>query len=88
MEKRGQKKEVAGTQLTTEQFKTHFEKVSHQRFENRPEEVERVVEKAEDLRGTRKAEEWAEKLDEVPTMEEMLREMALMRDSAPGEDGV
>ena len=28
------------------------------------------------------------KLDEPQTMEEMLREMALMRDSAPGEDGV
>ena len=38
LEKRGQKKAPTDTTLTKEDFKTHFEKVSHARFENTPEE--------------------------------------------------
>ena len=63
LEKRGQKKAPMDSQLTKEEFKTHFEKVSHERFENPPEVLEEVVELTEDLRGTEKAEAWAEKLE-------------------------
>merc|ERR1711911_384496 len=47
LEKRGQKKAPTDTTLSKEDFKTHFEKVSHARFENTPEEIEEAVGMAE-----------------------------------------
>ena len=79
---------VQTTNLTTEQFKVHFEKVSKDKFENLPEEIDRVVNEVEDLSQTRLAREWRETLDAIPGREEILTQMRKMRDSAPGGDGV
>ena len=85
---RGVKKEAQGTSLTTGQFKEHFMKVSEERFENSPEEIEKAVDMAMDLRQGEEAEEWRRWLNRSPDFVEVTREMAKMRDSAPGEDGV
>ena len=85
---RGFKKAPTTTILTKEEFKTHFQKVSMERFESDPEFLERMIDRAVDFRGTAKAVEWEVKLNAVPEFEEMVEEMKLMRESAPGEDGV
>ena len=85
---RGMKKEMQGTSLTTEQFRNHFKKVSEEKFENRPEDIEKAVDMAEDLRNGEEAEEWRVWLNKVPDYEEVTGQMRQMRDSAPGEDGV
>ena len=79
---------MKGTSITTSQFKEHFKKVSDERFENKPEDIEKVVDMAEDLRYGEEAEEWRKWLNRSPDLEEVTAEMRKMRDSAPGEDGV
>ena len=76
------------TKLTTEKFREHFKKVSNDRFENDPAEIERAVERCEDLRGTEESKWWSENLNGPPGKPEILAQMAKMRDSSPGEDGV
>ena len=88
LECRGFKKAPTTTVITKEEFGTHFQKVSKERFENDPEFLEKVVDEAVDLRGTAKAVEWEAKMNAVLEFEEMVEEMKLMRESAPGEDGV
>ena len=87
LEFRGFKKAPTTTVITKEEFGTHFQ-VSKERFENDPEFLEKMIDEAEDLRGTAKAVEWEAKMNAVPDFEEMVEEMKLMRESAPGEDGV
>lgn len=82
------KKESNTTNITTEEFRDHFKKVSEERFENSPEEIAETVRRVEDIRHTEKAREWREQLEEVPSREEILKQMKLMKDSAPGDDGV
>ena len=82
------KKDMKGTNLTTVQFRDHFKKVSEAKFENEPEDIEKVVDMADDLREGEEAEEWRIWLNKVPDLEEVEEQMRLMRDSAPGEDGV
>ena len=82
------KKAPTETKVTTEGFKDQFMKVSQERFENDPQVLEEAVDEAEDLRGREDAEEWAERLNRVPDMEEIVDQMKKMRDSSPGEDGV
>ena len=43
---RGVKKVTGETTLTKEEFRGHFKRVSEERFENLPEEVERAVDRA------------------------------------------
>ena len=76
------------TKITTAEFKTHFEKVSKDRFENTPEEIDKVVDEVIDISRTEKAGEWREILDAVPDREEIVTQMKKMRESAPGGDGV
>ena len=49
---RDMKKDTGGTKLTTEEFRNHFKKVSEERFENKPEEIEA------DFREGEEAERW------------------------------
>ena len=86
--KRDAKKATVNTNLTKEEFKEHFKKVSENRFENLPEDIDAIIEEVEDIRGTPKAEEWKEQLEETPSREEIIEQMNKMKDSAPGEDGV
>ena len=83
-------KAPTNTTITTEQFQQHFMKVSEERFENRPEEIEEILEEVDDISMTEKAAEIRERigLEETPSREEILEQMGKMKDSAPGKDGV
>ena len=85
---RGKTKAPNTTTLTKDDFREHFKKVSDTRFENDPEEIDRTLEKVEDIRDSEKATQWREQLEEIPSAEEVKEQMQKMRDSAPGEDGV
>ena len=85
---RGKTKAPISTTLKKEDFKTHFQSVSKDRFENPPEEVYNTVNQMEDIRETEKAIEWREIMDTTPTGEEIFTQMKQMSESAPGEDGV
>ena len=76
------------TNLTKEQFRNHFMKVSEKRFENPPEEIDKILEEVEDISETAEARHESEILEEVPSREEIIEQMNKMKDSAPGEDGV
>ena len=71
---RGVKKVAAETTLTKEEFREHFKKVSEERFENLPEELERVVDKAPDLREDERTKGWRERLGRPPEREEVERD--------------
>ena len=86
--KRDWKGPEQSTKITTAEFKTHFEKVSKDRFENTPEEIEQVVDEVIDISQTERAREWREILDAVPDREEIVTQMKKMRESAPGGDRV
>ena len=85
---RGVKRVEAGSILTKEEFREHFKKVSEERFENVPEEVEKVIDLAPDLRRDVRTREWRERLGRPPERAEVEREMRKMKDASPGEDGV
>lgn len=85
---RGLTKVANTTNLTKEEFKEHFQKVSKDRFENTPEEIDEIIEEIEDISQTDEAKIWSEQLDEIPQREEIVEQMKKMKDSAPGEDGV
>ncbi len=63
-----------------------FKKVSAERFENTPEEIDKVVNEMEEIEDLELKETWREALDEIPTREEILTQLKKMRESAPGED--
>ena len=74
--------------LASEQFKEHFESVSRERYEEEPEVIEGAVRNARDLRGDASAREANERMNEVPSVAEIEAAMKVMKESAPGEDGV
>ena len=76
------------TTITTDQFRDHFKKVSAERFENTPEEIDRAVNEMEEIEDLELKDTWREALDEIPTREEILTQLKKMRESAPGEDGI
>ena len=75
-------------QITSDQFKENFTKVSERRYELEPAEIETVLEEVVDLRGSEKAEEWNTLLNETPEKEKILEEMKKVKDSAPGRNEV
>ena len=75
-------------QLTVDEFKSHFESVSKDRYEERPDVIERAVRGAVDLRNDRRAKEANGCLNVVPESEEISEAMKETRESAPGLDGV
>ena len=66
------------------QFRDHFKKVSEDKFENKPEDIERAVDMADNLRSGEEAEEWRQWLNKVSDFEEVIEQMRLMRDSGGG----
>ena len=82
------KQETNTTNIKTEEFREHFKKVSEERFENSPEEIEEVAKRIKDISDTEKAKEWKDILEAVPGREEIAEQIKKMRDSAPGDDGV
>ena len=85
---RGMTRAPESTNLTKEEFKVHFQKISKDRFENDPEEMEATADLVEDISETEEATREAEILNATPSREEILKEMKKMKESAPGEDGV
>ena len=74
--------------VTVNEFKEHFERVSKERYEEDPSAIEEAVSRAKDLRGDERAIEANELLNETPEREEIMQAMSDIRESAPGEDGV
>ena len=75
-------------QLIVDEFKSHFESVSKDRYQERPKVIERAVRGAVDLRNDRSAKGANECLNVVPESEEIREAMKETRESAPGLDGV
>ena len=75
--------------FSEERFKEHLEKITENRYEADVIKIEAVLNKvrAPDITRT-KIKELQTKLEMLPTSEEIMKEMAKMKDSAPGEDGI
>jgi hypothetical protein len=84
---RGERKAPESTTLTKEDFQQHFKRVSEERFENTPEDIDNLLDELI-IEETDKTREWRERLEEVPSSEEIIEQMKKMKDSAPGKDGV
>ena len=82
------RKAQEGHNITTETFKNHFQKITEDRYEVDPQEMERTVEEVTDLRNTQKAREANDFMNETPEEEEIMRAIKETKDSAPGKDGV
>ena len=78
----------ASGNISVNDLKEHFERVSSERYEVEPEVIERAVNEANDLRGDGRAREANELLNEDLNDEEILEAMKEMEESAPGADGV
>ena len=74
--------------VTVDEFKNNFESVSRDRYEERPEVIERAVRGALDLRNDSRAKEANEFLNVVPESEAIREAMKETRESAPGLHGV
>ena len=75
--------------LSEERFKENLEKITENRYETDVIKIETVLNRVT-APGTTgiKIKELQSKLEMVPTREEIMKEMAKMKDSAPGEDGI
>ena len=75
--------------FSEERFKEYLEKITENRYETDVSKIETVLDKvrAPDITGT-KIKELQTILEMVPTSEEIMKEMAKMKDSAPGEDEI
>ena len=82
------RKEQEGNTITTDQFKTHFQNVSKDRYEEDPQQIEEATQKVKDLRQSNEAREANILLNMTPSEEEIKKEMAKVKDSDPGKDGV
>ena len=82
------KKAKQDTKITTPEFRDHFKRVSDERFENAPQDIEAAVRRVRDRRGEPASVEWGERMNRVPSEREIVEQMRKMRDSSPGEDGV
>ena len=85
---RGKQRAGRGGLLKANDFKEQFERVSHERYEERPEVIEEAVGNARDLRNDRVAIEANVGMNEIPTRGDIVEVMKEMKESAPGEDGV
>ena len=77
-----------GTNVTVNEFKEHFQRVSCERYEVDPGVIESVVEGARDLKGTVEAVLGNESMNARIEREEVECAIKEIRESAPGKDGV
>ena len=85
--KRDIKTARTNTNITKDEFKLHFQKVSEERFENDQEDIEKYLdENVEDISDSDLAREWRDILEDPPSKEEIKKQMDLMKESAPGND--
>ena len=75
--------------FSEERFREPLEKITENRYDTDVINIETVLDKvrAPDITGT-KIKELQTKLEMVPASEEIMKEMAKMKDSAPREDGI
>ena len=85
---RGKTRAPNTTILTNADFREQFKSISETRFENDPDDINRILDELEDISMTQKATEWRELYEEAPSREEIIEQVKLMKDSAPGKDGV
>ena len=75
--------------FTEEEFKGHLEKITHERYENSPDQILKTIEQVEELTVE---EETLERNNELifqnPNFEEINNEIRKMKDAAPGEDEI
>ena len=75
--------------FSEEELKGHLEKITHERYENSPEQILKTIEKVE---GLTVEEETLERNNELivqnPIFEEIKNEMRKMRDAAPRENEI
>ena len=69
--------------FTEEEFKGHLEKITHERYENSPDQILKTIEKVEET-----LERNNELIVQNPSFEEVKNEIAKMKDAAPGEDEI
>ena len=81
-------KPQGGTNITTEQFRSHFAKVSAVRFENEPAALEEAIEETPDRRHEIPIQRANEELNKTPSDDEILEAINEAKDSAPGKDKV
>ena len=74
--------------ISISDFKSHFENVSRERYEEDPSVIASVIERVNDMRMNDRAIAANERMNEMPDREEIVKAMREMKDSAPGEDGV
>ena len=74
--------------ITTDEFKTHFQQVSSERYENMPEELMTWVRKMGDWRNDPRHVKANKKLNETPSPHEIEECIKDLKDSAPGADNV
>ena len=60
--------------LINGEFKDHFKKVSQNRFENLPEDIDAIIVEIQDIRGTPKDDEWKEQQEETQSREEIIQQ--------------
>ena len=72
---RGMKSAPKTTNITTDEFKKHFESISSQRFENPIEEIDEVLDQIEDIRNTEKARNRNETINFEPSNEEITEQI-------------
>ena len=76
------------TTVSTGEFKEHFESLTAERFERESREVEEVVKSMADLRGNQEAQAANDRMNVIPSEEEIMKAIEETKDSAPGEDGI
>ena len=80
--------------FTEEEFKGHLEKITHERYENSPDQILKTIEEVERLtvEVLTVEEETLERSNElivqILSFEEIKTEIAKMKDAAPGEDEI
>ena len=90
LQKRGEYNNSRNILLFSEEiFKEHLERITENRYESDVIKIETVMNKvtAPDIDEV-KIKELQAGLEILPTSEEIMKEMAKMKDSAPGEDGI
>ena len=75
--------------FTEEEYKGHLEKITHERYENSPDQISKTVEKVVELKVEEETlERNNELIVQIPSFEEIKNEIAKMKDAAPGEDEI
>ena len=74
--------------ISISDFKSHFESVSRERYEDDPSVIGSVIERVKDMRMKGRAISANKRMNEMPEREENVKAMKENNDSAPGEDGV